>query len=73
MAAERIVIIETTSTGIALLGSKLLPYVFALVLSAWTSGYGEPPKRKANERPPPRRRAKKCLPPPYTLVRCAAR
>ncbi len=45
--AVRVVIIETTSTGIALLGSKLLPYAFALVLSAWTFGYGEHEKRKA--------------------------
>ena len=45
--AVRVVIIETTSTGIALLGSKLLPYVFALALSAWTFGYGEHEKRKA--------------------------
>jgi phosphatidylinositol alpha-1,6-mannosyltransferase len=45
--AVRVVIIETTSTGIALLGSKLLPYAFALALSAWTFGYGEHEKRKA--------------------------
>jgi len=45
--AVRVLIIETTSTGIALLGSKLLPYVFALTLSAWTFGYGEHEKRKA--------------------------
>ena len=45
--AVRVVIIETTSTGIALLGSKLLPYAFALTLSAWTFGYGEHEKRKA--------------------------
>ncbi len=43
----RIAIIETTSTGIALLSSKLLPYAFALILSAWTFGYGEHEKRKA--------------------------
>ena len=45
--AIRVLIIETTSTGIALLGSKLLPYAFALALSAWTFGYGEHEKRKA--------------------------
>jgi hypothetical protein len=38
VAAVRIMITETTSTGIALLGSKLLPYVFALVLSTSTFG-----------------------------------
>ena len=37
----------TTSTGIALVCSKLIPYVFAVVLSAWTLGYGEHEKRKA--------------------------
>ena len=46
-AGVRIAIIETTSTGIALLCSKLLPYVFALALSSWTLGYGEHEKRKA--------------------------
>jgi phosphatidyl-myo-inositol dimannoside synthase len=45
--AIRVTIIETMSTGIALLCSKLLPYVFALALSAWTFGYGEHEKRKA--------------------------
>jgi phosphatidyl-myo-inositol dimannoside synthase len=45
--AIRITIIETTSTGIALLCSKLLPYVFAAALSGWTFGYGEHEKRKA--------------------------
>ena len=46
-AALRIVIVETTSTGIALLCSKLLPYVFVLSLSAWTLVYGEHEKKKA--------------------------
>jgi len=41
------VIVETTSTGIALLCSKLLPYVFVLSLSAWTLVYGEHEKKKA--------------------------
>jgi phosphatidyl-myo-inositol dimannoside synthase len=45
--AVRITIIETASTGIALLCSKLLPYAFALVLATWTFGYGEHEKRKA--------------------------
>ena len=46
-AAVRVVIVETTSTGIALLCSKLLPYVFVLSLSAWTLVYGEHEKKKA--------------------------
>jgi hypothetical protein len=46
-AAVRVVIVETTSTGIALLCSKLVPYLFALVLSVWTLVYGEHEKRKA--------------------------
>jgi len=45
--AVRVVIVEVTSTGIALICSKLLPYLFALTLSAWTLGYGEHEKRKA--------------------------
>jgi hypothetical protein len=39
--------VVTTSTGIALVCSKLIPYVFAVVLSAWTLVYGEHEKRKA--------------------------
>jgi intracellular septation protein A len=46
-AAVRVVIVETTSTGIALLCSKLLPYAFVLSLSAWTLVYGEHEKKKA--------------------------
>ena len=46
-AAVRVAIVETTSTGIALLCSKLLPYVFVLSLSAWTLVYGEHEKMKA--------------------------
>ena len=33
--------------GIALICSKLIPYVFAVVLSAWTLVYGEHEKKKA--------------------------
>ena len=47
--AGRLVIVEMTSTGIALLFSKLVPYVFALGLSVWTLGYGEHEKRKAEQ------------------------
>ena len=46
-AGLRIVIVEMTSTGIALLCSRLLPYVFVLSLSAWTLVYGEHEKKKA--------------------------
>lgn len=45
--AARLVVVETTSTGIALLFSKLIPYVFAFALSLWTLGYGEREKTKA--------------------------
>jgi hypothetical protein len=45
--AARLVVVEITSTGIALLFSKLVPYAFAICLSAWTVAYGEHEKRKA--------------------------
>jgi hypothetical protein len=45
--AARTVIVATTSTGIALICSKLLPYAFAISLSAWTLVYGEREKKKA--------------------------
>jgi hypothetical protein len=47
--AARLVVVETTSTGIALLFSKLVPYVFALALSVWTVAYGEQEKKKAEQ------------------------
>jgi len=46
-AAIRVAIVVTTSTGIALVCSKLIPYVFAVVLSAWAFVYGEHEKKKA--------------------------
>jgi hypothetical protein len=46
-AAIRGAIVATTPTGIALICSKLVPYVFALGLSAWTLVYGEQEKKKA--------------------------
>jgi hypothetical protein len=46
-AGLRMVIAETTSTGIALICSKVMPYVFAIALSVWTLVYGEREKRKA--------------------------
>ena len=45
--AIRVTIVATTSTGIALISSKLIPYVFAIVLSVWTLVYGEHEKKKA--------------------------
>jgi len=47
--AARLVVVETTSTGIALLFSKLVPYAFALGLSLWTLVYGEHEKKKAEQ------------------------
>jgi hypothetical protein len=46
-AAIRVAIVITTSTGIALVCSKLIPYVFAVALSVWTLVYGEHEKKKA--------------------------
>jgi hypothetical protein len=46
-AAVRSVIVATEPTGIALISSKLLPYAFAISLSAWTLVYGEREKKKA--------------------------
>lgn len=63
-AAIRVVVIESTSTGIALLGSKLLPYGFALVMSVWTVLYGEHEKKKAERQDPPGDAG--------TLIRCVA-
>lgn len=40
-AAIRVVIVENTSTGTALAVSKIMPFVFAAVLVAWTFGYGQ--------------------------------
>ena len=39
-AAVRVVIVENTSAGTALSLSKVMPYVWAAVLVAWTVGYG---------------------------------
>ena len=49
-AGVRVAIVETTSTGIALLCSKLVPYAFAVSLSVWTLVYGEHEKKKAERR-----------------------
>ncbi|HSZ40851.1 MAG TPA: VC0807 family protein [Trebonia sp.] len=45
-AALRIVVIYSTSTGTALAISKVTPWVFAGVMSAWTFAYGTYRKRK---------------------------
>jgi hypothetical protein len=45
--AARLVVIEITSTEIALLFSKLVPYLCAIILSVWTLVYGEHEKKKA--------------------------
>jgi hypothetical protein len=60
--AARLVVVGLTSTGIALLFSKLVPYFFAFVLSLWTLAYGEREKQKAER-----------LAAADTLVRCPGR
>ncbi len=46
-AGIRIAIVSATSTEVALVRSKLVPYLFAIALSVWTLLYGEHEKRKA--------------------------
>jgi intracellular septation protein A len=48
-AAIRVVIVENTSTGTALATSKIMPFVFAAVLVAWTFGYGQQQGRKGRQ------------------------
>lgn len=48
-AALRLVVAEITSTGIALVFSKVAPYTFAAVLIVWTLLYGERRKKLATE------------------------
>jgi hypothetical protein len=45
-AATRVVIVYDTSTGTALASSKVTPFVWVAVLSAWTVAYGARQKRK---------------------------
>ena len=45
-AALRVVIVYSTSTGTALAVSKVTPFVFAGILSAWTVAYGAHQKKK---------------------------
>ena len=47
--AARLVVVELTSTGMALLFSKVVPYICAVILSIWTLGYGEHEKKKAEQ------------------------
>jgi hypothetical protein len=46
-AGLRMAVAETAPTGIALVCSKVAPYIFAVTLAAWTLVYGEREKRKA--------------------------
>ena len=46
-AATRIVIVESTSTGEAFTLSKVTPYLFLVILAAWTVSYGVRSKRRA--------------------------
>jgi hypothetical protein len=45
-AALRVVIVYNTSTGTALASSKVMPFLWGAVLSAWTVGYGARQKKK---------------------------
>jgi len=45
-AALRVVIVYNTSTGTALASSKVTPFLWAAILSAWTVAYGAHHKRK---------------------------
>jgi hypothetical protein len=56
-AGIRVAIVAQTSTGIALICSKLVPYAFALGLSGWTLAYGEHEKKKAERLAAPRESA----------------
>jgi hypothetical protein len=58
--------VATTSTGFALLFSKLIPYAFAVRLSVWTLFHGEHEKKEAERLAAGSGR-------PYTLIRCLAR
>ena len=51
-AALRVVIVENFSTGSALAISKVMPFVFAGLLSAWTVGYGTFRKKKGERMTP---------------------
>jgi hypothetical protein len=46
-AAVRVLIVYNASTGTALASSKVTPFVWVGILSAWTVGYGARQKKKA--------------------------
>ncbi len=46
-AVLRVIIALTTSTGMALVISKVMPFVFVALLFAWTVGYGTHNRKKA--------------------------
>jgi len=46
-AGVRVAIVENTSTGTALLASRVLPYVSAAILAGWTAAYARYQWRKA--------------------------
>lgn len=45
-AALRVVIVYNTSTGTALASSKVTPFLWVAILSAWTAGDGARQKKK---------------------------
>jgi hypothetical protein len=45
-AALRVVIVYSTSTGTALASSKVMPFIWGAILSAWTVAYGAHHKKK---------------------------
>jgi hypothetical protein len=45
-AALRVVIVYNTPTGTALASSKVMPFLWAAILSAWTVAYGARHKKK---------------------------
>jgi intracellular septation protein A len=45
-ATLRVVIVYNTSTGTALASSKVMPFLWGAILSAWTVGYGARHKKK---------------------------
>jgi hypothetical protein len=47
-ATLRVAIVYSASTGTALAISKITPFVFGAILSAWTIAYGTRQKKKAN-------------------------
>ena len=49
-AALRVVIVYNASTGTALTSSKVTPFVWAAILSAWTVAYGTRQKKKGERR-----------------------